>query len=154
MDRLLRDLHTTVQQAKSQDEDWLEPIVIAGYRAAYEQIITLGNRQNPPPTVRLTRRGLIAKTPAANLLQRLDDHREEVLRFSHDFRVPFDNNLAERDIRMIKIQQKISGSWRTTTGAEHFLALRAYISTARKQGHHIIDALTRLAAHDPWLPAT
>jgi transposase len=55
---------------------------------------------------------------------------------------------------MIKIQQKISGSWRTTTGADRFLALRAYISTSRKQGHDIIDALARLTKHQPWLPAT
>lgn len=55
---------------------------------------------------------------------------------------------------MIKIKQKISGGWRTTTGAEHFLALRAYISTARKQSKDLIDVLTRLAAHDPWLPTT
>lgn len=154
IDQLLRDLHTTVLEAKSRGEDRLAPDVLAGYRAAYAQTITIGNRQNPPPTVRLTKRGIIAKIPAANLLVRLDDHREDVLRFAHDFDVPFDNNLAERDIRMIKIQQKISGSWRTTTGAQSFLALRAYISTARKHGNNAIDVLTRLAAHDPWLPAT
>src|ERR1019366_378481 len=91
--------------------------------------------------------------PAPNLLRRLDEQREPVLRFAHDFRVPFDNNLVERDIRMIKIQQKISGSWRTTTGADHFFALRAYISTTRKQGRDILDALARLAHHTPWLPA-
>lgn len=68
--------------------------------------------------------------------------------------IPFDNNLVERDIRMIKIQQKISGSWRTTTGADSFLALRAYISTTRKQGRDILDALARLAKHQPWLPTT
>ncbi len=55
---------------------------------------------------------------------------------------------------MIKIQQKISGSWRTTTGADSFLALRAYISTTRKQGRDILDALARLAKHQPWPPAT
>jgi transposase len=76
-------------------------------------------------------------------------YREDVLRFAHDFQVPFDNNLVERDIPMVKLQQKISGCWRTSTGADHFLALRAYLSTTRKQGRHALDALTRLAAHDP-----
>jgi transposase len=64
------------------------------------------------------------------------------------------NNLAERDIRMIKIQQKVSGCWRTTAGASRFLALRAYISTSRKQRRDTIDSLARLAKHEPWLPAT
>ena len=120
MDQLLRGLNRTIQHARAYSEDWLEPCVLAGYRAAYEQIITLGNHQNPPPTVRTGERGVIKKTPAANLLARLDRDREDVLRFAHDFQIPFNNNLAERDIRMIKIQQKISGCWRTTDGAERF----------------------------------
>jgi transposase len=127
--------------------------VAACYRVAYEQIIALGHQQNPPPTVRTGKRGPIGRSVSANLLRRLDDQREQVLRFAHDFQIPFDNNLVERDIRMIKIQQKISGSWRTTTGADSFLALRAYINTTRKQGRDTIDALARLAKHQPWLPA-
>ena len=128
--------------------------MLAGYRAAYEQIIALGNQDNPPGTIPTGKRGVIKQTPARNLLTRLDRDREQILRFAHDFQIPFDNNLVERDIRMIKIQQKISGSWRTTTGADHFLALRAYISTTRKQDRDTIDALARLARHTPWLPAT
>ncbi|MGO9958695.1 MAG: IS66 family transposase [Solirubrobacteraceae bacterium] len=84
---------------------------------------------------------------------RLDERESEVLRFATDFRVPFDNNQAERDIRMVKLQQKISGCWRTTEGAERFLAIRSYLSTARKHGQRPIDALTALAAGRPWLPA-
>lgn len=154
MDRLLRELSTAVRLAKDDDEDRLDHVVLAEYQAAYAQIITLGQRQNPPPTVRTGKRGPIKKTPAANLLGRLDRDREHVLRFANDFRVPFDNNLAERDIRMVKLQQKISGCWRTITGAEQFLALRAYLSTARKNHHPVAAALTALAARDAWLPAT
>ena len=153
MDRLLRDLHGVVQRARASDEDWLEPGELAGYRAAYEQIITLGHRTNPAGTIPTGKRGVIRQTPARNLLVRLDRDREHVLRFAHDFRVPFDNNLAERDIRMVKLQQKISGCWRTITGAEQFLALRSYLSTAGKQRQPIARALTALAAHDPWIPA-
>lgn len=153
-DALLRALHEEVGAAKAAGEDWLDPWVLASYRAAYQQIIVLGHQQNPPPTVRTGKRGPIGRSASANLLRRLDEQREQVLRFAHDFQVPFDNNLVERDIRMIKIQQKISGSWRTTTGADHFLALRAYISTTRKQGRDTLDALARLAHHSPWLPAT
>jgi transposase len=153
MDRLLRDLHDVVGRARASGEDRLEPGELAGYRAAYEQIITLGHHTNPAATIPTGKRGVIRQTPARNLLVRLDRDREHVLRFAHDFRVPFDNNQAERDIRMIKLQQKISGCWRTITGAEQFLALRSYLSTAGKHRQPIAHALTALAARDPWLPA-
>lgn len=152
MDRLLRELQRTVAIAAEHGHDDLDVLQLAGTRLAYQQIIVTGYRQNPLNTIRTGQRGFIAQTPARNLLTRLDDHREEVLRFAHNLDVPFDNNLVERDIRMVKLQQKISGCWRTSTGAEHFLALRAYLSTARKQGQRLLDALTQLATHDPWLP--
>ena len=152
MDRLLRDLQRAVVTATDDGHDQLDILQLAGYRAAYEQIIATGYRENPLNTIRTGKRGFIAQAPTRNLLCRLDEHREDVLRFAHDFRVPFDNNLVERDIRMVKLQQKISGCWRTSTGADQFLALRAYLSTARKQGRHVLDALTRLADHDPWIP--
>ncbi len=154
MDGLLRALNITVEHAKAHGHDELTPLELAAYQAAYQQIITLGHHQNPPPAIRTGKRGPIAKTPAANLHARLDRYRHHVLRFAHDFRVAFDNNLVERDIRMVKLQQKISGCWRTTTGAHQFLAIRAYISTATKHGHHITPILTDLAARTPWtLPA-
>ena len=153
MDTFLRELHATVQHARASGQDCLEPGELAGHRAAYQQIITLGNQHNPAGTIPTGKRGVIRQTPARNLLVRLDRDREAVLRFAHDFRVPFDNNQAERDIRMIKLQQKISGCWRTITGAEQFLALRAYLSTANKQHQRIADTLTALATHNPWLPA-
>lgn len=154
IDQLLRDLHATVQRTRASGQDWLDPGELAGYRAAYEQIITQGNHHNPAATIPTGKRGVIKQTPARNLLTRLDRDREHVLRFASDFRVPFDNNQAERDIRMIKLQQKISGCWRTITGAQQFLALRAYLSTARKNDQPIAHVLTALAARDPWLPAT
>jgi hypothetical protein len=152
MDRLLRDLQRAVAAATEAGHDDLDILQLAGYRMAYNQIIAAGHRENPLNTIRTGQRGFIAQTPARNLLCRLDRYREDVLRFAHDFHVPFDNNLVERDIRMVKLQQKISGCWRTSTGADHFLALRAYLSTARKQGRAALDVLTRLAAHDPWMP--
>jgi transposase len=152
MDRLLRDLHHAVQTATAAGHDELDAFQLGAYRAAYMQIIATGHHQNPPNTTRTGRSGRIAQTPTRNLLCRLDTYRDDVLRFAHDLRVPFDNNLVERDIRMVKLQQKISGCWRTPAGADRFLALRAYLSTARKQGRHALDALTSLAHHDPWIP--
>ncbi|HZW43960.1 MAG TPA: transposase [Dermatophilaceae bacterium] len=76
-----------------------------------------------------------------------------MLRFATDFKVSFDNNQAERDVRMVKLQQKISGGWRSETGATAFLAVRSYLSTARKHHHRALDVLAQLFAGTPWLPA-
>ena len=119
-------------------------------------IIAEGWGANPQPaTTRPSgdRAGRRRRSKAASLLARLDDHREQVLRFATDFRVPFDNNQAERDIRMAKLQQKISGGWRTLAGAQRFCRLRSYISTARKQQVGVLAALRRVFEGDPWLPA-
>ena len=70
----------------------------------------------------------------------------------HDFRVPFDNNQAERDIRMIKTQQKISGTFRKLEGAKVFCRIRGYISTAKKQGKNVPDALRSVFEGKPWMP--
>jgi hypothetical protein len=80
----------------------------------------------------VTRQASGTKNTAVNLLNRLDTYRDDVLRFTADFNVPFSNNQGERDIRMVKLQQKISGSWRTKTGADHFCAIRSYVSTMKK----------------------
>lgn len=152
MGSLLREIKAAVDQARATGQEALPPPVLGAFEERYEQVIARGHEQNPPPVARTGARGPIARSKTANLHRRLDEHREEVLRFAHDLRVPFDNNQAERDLRMIKLQQKISGGWRTIEGAEGFLALRSYLSTAAKQGQDILAALGRLAERDPWLP--
>jgi transposase len=152
IDASLREIKAAVDQARAAGQDALAPSALRTFEERYEQAIAHGHEQNPPPTKRTGKRGPIGRSKTANLHRRLDEHRDEVLRFAHDFRVPFDNNQAERDLRMVKLQQKISGSWRTIDGAEGFLALRSYLSTAAKHGRDILDVLARLAERDPWLP--
>ena len=87
-----------------------------------------------------------------NLLRRLSIGQENVLRFVMDFSVPFDNNLAERDIRRMKLQQKVLGSFRTSEGATAFCRIRSYISTLRKQGYSVLPALQQLLLGKPIIP--
>ena len=120
----------------------------------YEAIVSLGLAENPLPQAHSPpqKRGRRKKTKARNLLERFDTHQEAILRFVHDFKVPFDNNLAERDIRMMKVQQKISGCFRSQAGAEQFCLLRSYISTIRKQGLNVWQALGSLFEGDVLMP--
>ena len=102
----------------------------------YDRLVAEGQEAQPPPDVpQSTRR------QARSLLRRLERRKEEVLLFLSDPSVPFDNNLAERDLRMVKLQQKVSGCFRTGEGARRFCRIRSYISTARKQGRGVLAAL-------------
>ena len=87
------------------------------------------------------------------LARRLRDRQDDYLRFTRDWRIPPDNNGSERDIRMIKLRQKVSGCLRTLTGAKQFCAIRSYLSTAAKHGKHFFDVLVMLTEGRPWLPA-
>lgn len=89
---------------------------------------------------------------AYNLLRRLRDHEAGVLAFLLHPGVPFTNNQSEQDLRMSKVQQKISGGFRTLQGATRFARIRSYISTARKNGQNILDALSNALQGHPFIP--
>jgi transposase len=108
-------------------------------------LIGASARGGPPGAVGRRHRAL-----ARRIRRRLDEY----LRFASDLRVPFDNNPAERDIRMAKIKQKVSGCLRTLTGAQDFAAMRSYLSTAAKHGRRPFDVLTELTSGNVWIPAT
>jgi uncharacterized coiled-coil protein SlyX len=148
---LLVDTKDRVEQARAAGRERLSRSALRELHECYHDLIELGYEENPGLADQEDGRRP-KRTKAQNLLLRLDQREQEVLRFAHDLRVPFDNNLCERDLRMIKLQQKISGCWRTTAGAERFLAIRSYLSTARKQGQRPVEVLTQLAAGQPWMP--
>ena len=149
---LLVELHVAVQAAKTTGATRLPARGLARFTTRYDTLIAEGKALNPPPP-RTGRRGRPALGPAGSLLARLETHRADVLRFATDFAVPFDNNQAERDVRMVKLQQKISGGWRTDTGAEAFLDIRSYLGTARKHGQSAMTVLRALFTGQPWIPA-
>lgn len=126
---------------------------VAGYEDRYRTIIKAGLEQNPlnPPPLE-KKRGRVKQSKTRNLLDRLDTKRDAVLAFLHDFRVPFTNNEAERAIRMIKNQQKVSGSFRSMEGAEVFSRIRGFVSTLRKQGRPILQSLRSAFQGDTILP--
>lgn len=110
----------------------------------YRQIIKEGGVECPEPQKEKGKRGRVKKSKSRNLLERLRDYEKEVLRFMVNPDVPFTNNLAENDIRMTKVHQKISGCFRSAEGADNFCAIRSYISSCRKQNITASTALTLL----------
>jgi transposase len=152
MAELLCDAKLAADRARAADRRRVDDETQARLKARYQRLLADGQRANPLPQPRRRGRLRQRRSPAARLLARLDAHREEVLRFLDDTRVPFDNNQAERDLRMVKLQQKISGCWRTLPGAEAFLTVRSYLSTTRKQGLNPLAVLRGLYQGHPWLP--
>lgn len=144
---LLREMLKATKLARGAGLVALSAEEISEFEADYNALIQKGYRANPVPK-RKRKRGR-----AGNLLRRLDEQRGEMLRFIHDFAVPFDNNLAERDLRMVKLQQKISGCWRSEDGVKAYLRIRSYISTARKQGQSVLDVLVSACHGQVWVPA-
>jgi transposase len=151
MAELLVDVKLVADRARAAGCGRVDDDVRARLHGRYQRLLADGQAANPPP--RAARRGRPRRSPAANLLARLDRHRDEVLRSLEDCRVPFDNNQAERDLRMVKLQQKISGCWRSLAGAAAFLTVRSYLSSARKHGMNPLAVLRQLFQGHPWLPA-
>ena len=157
MSVLLVSIHHWVETLKAEGARALPTGDLAVLEARYQAILEEGFAANPLPDVVKTRarkRGRPKRSPPRNLLERLRKHEQSVLAFMQDFTLPFDNNQAERDLRMMKLKQKISGSFRSADGARQFCRIRGYLATLRKQGLNILDALFNLFAGSPLSPLT
>ncbi len=150
--RALLAMKHAADRARAAGGAALPRAALARYRRRYAALLAAGDAAEPPPT-RATKYGPPRRTPGGQLLARLRRDQGAVLRFAHDLAVPFDNSEAERDLRMMKVEQKVSGGFRTPAGAHTFCALRGYLSTARKQGRDALIVLRDLLAGCPFTPA-
>ncbi|MGO9770219.1 MAG: IS66 family transposase [Roseiarcus sp.] len=140
----LLDANAAVNAAREAGASALPPETIAAFVERYWAAVRLGlafHRQLPKLEAKSSSRGRTKQRPGHNLLERLKTFKTETLRFMTDFDVPFTNNLAEQDLRMMKVKMKISGCFRTLEGAQIFAKLRSVVSTARKQTYNILQAL-------------
>jgi len=150
---LLREIKRAADDARGQGRAAVAAEAQREFARRYDAILGEGMRANPPPPP-TGKRGRPKWGKAGSLVDRLREHKVETLAFMTDLTVPFDNNQAERDIRMTKVREKISGCFRTPTDAARFCRMRGYISTLRKQGMPILSALGQTIAGAPPLPVT
>jgi len=138
MIELFLEIKHSIEKAQSNGAHRLARSTIKDFQKRYHKIIDHGVKMNPHHDPKRKKK---KRTKAQNLLHRLTLFTEQTLAFMYDFRIPFDNNLAERDIRMIKVQQKISGCFRSDQGAKIFCRIRSYLASAKKQGYNMLNAV-------------
>lgn len=144
LQRLLRRMKRVAERARARGQPAVAPEQVARYQGQYRALVAAGQARNPPAECAPGTRRRGKQSKAYNLLKRLWEQEAAVLRFLTDLGVPFDNNQAERDLRMAKLQQKIGGCFRSWGGAEGFARVRGYLSTLRKQGAGLLGALEQV----------
>ena len=156
---LLCEIKGAVSQSKTNtDRASLTSLEISFFKDTYTQILGRGFKLNEQLDIAKQteniplKRGRKKQSKAKNLLDRFEQYADDILRFMYDFNVSFDNNLAERDLRMVKVKQKISGTFRSKQGANSFARIRGYISTVRKNNISVIKAIKDAFKGTPYLP--
>jgi transposase len=141
MKRFLKISHKIVKRAKNRGQMSLKEEQIRRLEHKYDDIIQSGHAFFPKIEKVPKQRGQTKKPKSQNLLLRLEKYKTGIIRFITDFKVPFDNNMAERDLRMIKVKQKVSGTFMSRTGGKIFARIKGYISTVKKNGLNVMDEL-------------
>ena len=144
---LLLFAKTSVEEAKEKGQDHLDSSTLQEIRTRYEEILGGASLNQHAP---IGKGGKFKRTDQQNLLERLWKQQEYVLAFTTDFRIPFDNNLAERDLRMMKLKDKVSGTFRSFHGAECFARIRGYISTVRKHQRNVFTEIEQALSGKPF----
>lgn len=153
MERLLLQMKQATDTARALGQSSLSPAALLAFQSAFGHLLGEGDAAHPRAPNQSGKRGRAKQHPARNLLDRLRKYQGAVLAFLTDLAVPFDNNLAERDLRMVKVQQKISGTFRSDEGATAFARIRGYVSTLRKQGLPLFAVLEATLHGQPLLPS-
>lgn len=148
----LKSINNAVYKAKDRGVTAFSNEELNSFSNKYDELISEGFGLNPAAEKKTVKQGKMKQSKGYNLLKRLYEHKAEVLRFMNNFDVPFTNNLAERDIRMTKVKQKISGTFRSIQGAMSFCRIRGYTSTVRKNGASIIGELQNAFREQPFIP--
>jgi transposase len=154
MKDVLLDAKKQVEGAQLEGKKELPKEKIIAIEKRYDKIIKKGIKTIPLPNIQIKKRGKPKKPKQLNFLERFVKHKNDILAFAKNFNIPFDNNLAERDIRMVKVKQKVSGTFRSLNGAKYFARTRSYISTIKKNGRNVFEEIKNALRGCPYIYTT
>lgn len=146
---LLLEMKKVKEKAVEKGKDSLSYYYCHKFDKKYDELLELAGKENPLPETTKKKRGRKKKGKILALAERLGKYKGSVCLFIHDFMVPFDNNQAERDLRMIKVKTKVSGCFRTEDGARDYLKIMSYVGTAHKQGYNAYEAIKNAISGHP-----
>lgn len=150
---LLLEMKAVTEELRERGRLWLDPLEVVDWQARFLSLLAEAEVVHPRAQAPPGHRGRVKQSSARNLLDRLRTHQQAVWAFLEDLRVPFDNHLAQRDLRMVTVQQKVSSCFRSWAGAQAFARIRGYLSTLRKQGLPLLAALQATLLGQPLLPS-
>lgn len=146
---LLLQMKKAKEKAEEAGKETLSRYYYRKFDKKYEELIKLARQENPLPEITEKKRGRKKKGKILALVERLAKYKASVCLFIKNFAVPFDNNQAERDLRMIKVKTKVSGCFRSEEGAREYLKIMSYVGTARKQGYNAYEAIKNAISDSP-----
>ncbi len=146
-----------IQIKKEVDVNWNAETVLSlakirNFETKYDEILKAGFEKDYAKNIELYSQKKVKRSVSLNLLNRLSGYKSQTLTFMYDFNILFDNNLAECDLRMAKVKQKISRTFKSSEGAKVFTRIRGYVSTVRKQNKNALDCLKSMFTENPFDP--